>query len=1259
MSDMDNIPVEQLWYTWSDVGLSTVHAGLRVRAASPELTEIYSDRVRSKDRYMRYALPPETDRSTITPDMAPIGLAFIRSEWSEENNNKNEKKYEYILVHKNYLGKDGFGRSGNFFVHVLALGENRDFPTEDAIWQWGASIWKMNDEELDRRSTKLKPLSLQDLDNTTTHFRPEQFRQVQSALQFIIEAYLTRKDRTIPLYIAAPANEAAKIASVIAALTNCLPAQLLTGLTFSTYEPDITKATTEIVGTSWIPISGNAQEAATVLPPNVYLEKLAVNCATGEKSKLQGHPQTVYNKLAADFAAYAAESLAMGTVDQLYVLRNYAEKSRDLDIPLFLQMYNTEIVNTTSMGEAEIEKYLASELRVEWLLRRNSRKKIIDRAIANPQWSAKGLYNILLSLRGQAERESLAIAQTARRVGTSLLSGEPEQVPGVPSPEIQRRRGKNKGSAQAAKIQATQADALALLARTMIPEAVKRMEQAVSIPATSSEYKRLADTITVLLRLMDACILPGDPTEVWKQLFEVIIESRQATDFLQSDWAIHSWLLKTWSNSFHPNSQDDDRMRPLLRIPWSHLGAFLRLGLQTRHIQWVIFPIDELVLDPTTLTPLIVQELDQNYAQDIGQILNTLAQGRYFITEAGLITRLVEKGYRINSTVEQHIEALLNALNRENHLRRTAKDLVLALLLAGYVGSDHYQRSVAALTQGLLTSTQGLTSTNTQAGYELVNTLIDRDYPRRGWLIDVLCATQATDLLSAIQYVYPTPEGQNTFFLQDGSRYLASEDTVQPMLTLYKELLPLNGKLNRLFLSLDSIRNPERIVDLLTMTPLDAREMETFLRGYGQRYLQQTPRLASVIVANFVQLINAGFPNDLLFTILPPQIGDRYLEQLLRAANLTPTQQIRFLEEYGANYLSSYPHLPTLMSYISTYIANFQLEPLERSGAKTFFAVLTQQYQHLALDTTTRTRIQCWQIVDAYFHRPTTDPQMLKSLANALPFLGLTNDAQIKARLIQAFFLCIQRDQDLSEIMRSMRGVPNIAKEKAEEYNLLYTLAELAAEQAKRPLPSQIGENALLPYLLFALTMPTLEGTPHFFHLFLDKLLYNVKVLDVDGIWKQLTTFLEEKKLQNAAIDMERWYEYLNGLEIGDKLNLPSTSGKKNNTKPKSNKSNTKKSDPGQTSGTHSTTEDKEQAQSWIRSFISFIMDGKKPPKNGSSDRTEVSQESTAVNMPNTSAPNNNGYPSTPQQSSPANAQQPDSQGTMWKKPNQSLDRRR
>src|SRR5205814_9170392 len=75
MSAIENIAAEQLWYTWSDVGLSTIHAGFRIRAASPGLSEIYSERVKSMDRHMRYVLPPG-DRKSTRLNSSHLGISY-------------------------------------------------------------------------------------------------------------------------------------------------------------------------------------------------------------------------------------------------------------------------------------------------------------------------------------------------------------------------------------------------------------------------------------------------------------------------------------------------------------------------------------------------------------------------------------------------------------------------------------------------------------------------------------------------------------------------------------------------------------------------------------------------------------------------------------------------------------------------------------------------------------------------------------------------------------------------------------------------------------------------------------------------------------------------------------------------------------------------------------------------------------------------------------------------------------------------------
>src|SRR5689334_5268411 len=109
MTETENKKVDQLWCTWSDVGLSTMHAGFRIRAASSGLSDIYSERTKGLDRYTRYVLPPGTNRQAIHPDQAPLCLIFMRIDRPKE---------EAILVHKKYVGQDGVGRPGNFFTHL-------------------------------------------------------------------------------------------------------------------------------------------------------------------------------------------------------------------------------------------------------------------------------------------------------------------------------------------------------------------------------------------------------------------------------------------------------------------------------------------------------------------------------------------------------------------------------------------------------------------------------------------------------------------------------------------------------------------------------------------------------------------------------------------------------------------------------------------------------------------------------------------------------------------------------------------------------------------------------------------------------------------------------------------------------------------------------------------------------------------------------------------------------------------------------------
>ena len=1198
MNNMENIPVEQLWYTWSDVGLSSIHAGFRIRAASPGLTEIYSERVKSMDRYMRYALPPDTNRATITPETAPISLAFIRTDWNNE----------YILVHKNYSGKDGVGRPGNFFVHVLALGENSSsFSVEDAIWLWDAEFWRTNDQGQDRRSNTLETLPFAVLDSNP-RFHP-QFAQIQRAMPFLIEAYLTRKGRT-PLYIAAPAHQASMIAYLIAGLVNCLPGQLLADLTFSIYEPDITRATTEIVGTSWIATPGKENDASQVLPPQWYRDHLAINCATGEHSSFQNHPQTVYNPLAAHFAAYATECLVTENTKQLDDLCELAEKSQTLNVDLFLQLYNDEIANADSLKEAEIERYLNdSNLCLDRLSSQTFRKKIIDRVLENTQWGETWLAPILRQLRKQAEGDYVRVINQPRGAYASPI--EQEYARSASSQSFQKRKNRTKASSRVKKPQLTLADVLALLAKRAIQEIVAAMKEAAKASSADSMERQ---QIIALMKLMDSCLLAQDPNEIWKTLFTEILASRSATEYLKSQWAwdIRTWLLQIWNKALPISADIDNTIRPLVIVPWSRLGKFLKASLRERHRQWNVFALEKLLPD-TSPPPQVCKELEQSYAQEINDVLAFLLQEGSLTLASGLITRLVENSYRVKALMDMLIEQLLTALQSGPRVSlQAARDLVATLTRAGYLGTPSYQNLVETLLSTLFTIDQ-------RAGYELLDLLVIQKYPRKKALVDIVLHSSRgyvsqESITNIIARVYQSPGEQNAFFLHDGAHYLASREQILAMISLYQILLqhfPQSKKLERLFVLLDAHLDERLTLQLLNDTPFEGHEYARVLERYGQRYLEESSEPANKVVEWFTLLAQSGYPEiapllfslwtsanhqhlekllavarlsladsrrffktygrqeedvdffqqsstahalfsqlalmantstesaqgeqlstekmELLFAWLEPSSSPlkyRDIETILQAAALTPAEQILFLEHYWETYLTLSLQLPSLMTYINTYIEVFNTDMLDRRETQNILLALTQNAHRLRLDENTRNRIQYWQEIESYCISPTTRVEALRNLTRALYSLGLPNNTQFTEKLARAFVSCITSPKDLSSIIDLMQNT----KVKDNTLQFLYTIAEQAAARYQQLRDGKV----LLPYLVFVLTWNGQGVTKHFRQVFLDTLLCHVKVVNVSA-WKILNDQLTLQSLPHDA--MKRWEFYLEKLDLWSRLN--------------------------------------------------------------------------------------------------------------------------
>jgi len=245
--------IGQIWYTWSTIGVDTIRAGYRVRAASPGMDNLQDVRYISIAKYLQYQLPQGIDPNSVSPEQAPLGLTFAKTDYGK------------ILVQKKYIGHDGIGRAGNYFAHLL-VGLPANFTARDAILLWRSPFWQIRDMPQDQHSTTLESLTPEALSLAEHSPMTFDFTNLQEHLQFAIEVFLTS---TIQhhLYIVGSSEQTAML---IWGLTSTLPPNLVAKLSFSTYEPDVSKCREVIIGTT----------TAQNLPPVCYREgNRVLNCA--------------------------------------------------------------------------------------------------------------------------------------------------------------------------------------------------------------------------------------------------------------------------------------------------------------------------------------------------------------------------------------------------------------------------------------------------------------------------------------------------------------------------------------------------------------------------------------------------------------------------------------------------------------------------------------------------------------------------------------------------------------------------------------------------------------------------------------------------------------------------------------------------------------------------------------------------------------------------------------------------------------------
>jgi hypothetical protein len=289
---------EQLYYTYSTIGSGST-TGERIRAQSSGVGSATSEPVRALMKYLTYRLPAGADLRTPV-EVAPLSLVLAKT------------PYHRILSHKKCVDRDGIGRAGNFFTHAIInpegiaeqTGASEPISAYAAISLWKSPFWKTSEDQAPPKDTKIESLSPQDIHkytNTTWQGKlslsslplqhPSWPLQVKDCLPLIFSAFLMlKKLNKKHLCIAAPAD---MVATLIWCITRCLPRTLtiMQELTFSTYEFDITRSTTTITGTCWLPPANHSGPFTpqTDLPRSCYQDQpnLVINCYTQRQTHFE------------------------------------------------------------------------------------------------------------------------------------------------------------------------------------------------------------------------------------------------------------------------------------------------------------------------------------------------------------------------------------------------------------------------------------------------------------------------------------------------------------------------------------------------------------------------------------------------------------------------------------------------------------------------------------------------------------------------------------------------------------------------------------------------------------------------------------------------------------------------------------------------------------------------------------------------------------------------------------------------------------
>lgn len=650
-----NQPIlEQLWYTWSAIGLGPLSAGFRIRAASRGLSDVTSPYVQSLDRYLRYILPNGTDPFAITPDAAPICLSYIETESRER-----------ILVYKTYSGKDGMGRPGSFFIHLLS-NFPPGFSARQAIALWRSSVLRSSDVDphtgIQFSGVLLDSLPFEDLlpwlsrESDILQTSGVSSSWLQDCFPLVIRAYLmwrrrwehwkqqmslmpprqvTPQSEPPRLYIAAPSD---MVATFIRGLTRCLPQQFIQDLTFSTYEYDVrSKGQVLLVGTAWPPSSSLDRKtyANQDLPAACYQEGVGLNCYNYDehKTQLEDDPYAV------SFANYATRCLAANNFEELDWL--FSEKTiltPHLDVSGFLQMYDSYIVKALNPTQKDVELYL-DNADADMLSKIHVQDLLLTLALGNPYWLTN-----FLKLRL-----------------TSLLTHQGD------NPKI--------------------AGMLSLLA--------KAASQKAAITIANGNEGAFNAVLSIMSWIADS------QSEAWHNLLRNLTAQSNIQTFLTRSPQAHLRLLRILSHVIPPINTDD--VHPLLTIREPDFETFYKSELRP---EWK--DAATMMLINAAFAQNTVPMLGQKYQRAVSTLLQHLAQTSWF-EAADLFETLTNAGYLDKFNL---LTILLNeppGFGRESgllnkaHLNNEEYEEFLKVFCPGYLVDPLREASILELLRGFLT----------------------------------------------------------------------------------------------------------------------------------------------------------------------------------------------------------------------------------------------------------------------------------------------------------------------------------------------------------------------------------------------------------------------------------------------------------------------------------------------------------------------------------------------------------------------------